>query len=518
MPDQNTAYRLQPSGADFLPDGTLLPHGYRLEAHESTEELRHHYDTFEWQAFRKGLAVAAVGRTLNIYSLESGESLSSVRFSAPASFFASSLPDGTLRTRLQSISAIRAYSRLMSLRVARRSWKLLDREEKTIAMLTLERWTPAGSAGAPGCALFVVRPLRGYHDEAMEISGPLVPENAEPSGAAIRKPFIDAMASAGLEPGGYSSKIGLQLNPGAPIHESARNLLAFTTSIMRRNEEGVCGNLDSEFLHDYRVSIRRARSILAQLKGVFPAEVASLHARAVKTVASRTGELRDTDVYLLEEERFRSWLPEALHPGLDRFIATLRSRQRRLQRTLAGYLRSDAYAEFIREWEAFIGDARLPDPELAPTAALPTIEVARTTIRKSWKKVVRHGRQVSRETTDPELHAMRIDCKKLRYLLEFFASLYPEKSVQPAVRHLKGLQENLGGFVDCSVQLEFLRRRLLETERKSSDVPLAATLGGLMTVLHQRQEETRQEFHRAFREFDSDETAELFGKLTTPST
>ncbi|WP_165498784.1 CHAD domain-containing protein [Chlorobium sp. N1] len=517
MPGYQNTYHLDPADTDgvVFPAENRLPDGYRLETAETAVELRNYYDTFEWQAFDHGLAVASVGRNIYIYDLDSGRRITAARFAAPASFFASKLPEGALRSRLRGVSDIRAYGRLARIRVEQSSWKLLDSEEKTIGTLWLERWSARQREGAPLASIISLAPLRGYHDEFAALATLLLPESALPDESGLRRPFIAAMAAEGLEVGGYSSKIDLQLRADAPIHESALGLLRFTTEIMRRNEEGIRGSIDTEFLHDYRVSIRRARSILAQLKGVFPAEEAGRCARALKRVAAKTGELRDTDVYLLEEERFRSWLPEALHLGLDRFIAELQRRQKALQRSFSRYLASEAYAEFLREWGEFIDESRLPDPGQAPEAGRPTIEIARSSIRKAWKKVIRHGRRVSRETTDEELHAMRIDCKKLRYLLEFFASLFPNKSVLPAVGHLKRLQDNLGGFVDCSVQLEFLRHHLDRAQNRNPDVGLAAAVGGLMTVLHERQEKARCQFHKTFSRFDSDETAELFRNLTT---
>ena len=60
--------------------------------------------------------------------------------------------------------------------------------------------------------------------------------------------------------------------------------------------------------------------------------------------------------------------------------------------------------------------------------------------------------------TDEDLHNLRIDCKKLRYLLEFFTSLFPKTQMKLLIKQLKQLQDNLGDFNDLSVQ----QARLLE--------------------------------------------------------
>jgi CHAD domain-containing protein len=150
-----------------------------------------------------------------------------------------------------------------------------------------------------------------------------------------------------------------------------------------------------------------------------------------------------------------------------------------------------------------------------PNASLSTRDMALDTIKKAWKKVIRHGRQVSHETTDRELHALRIDCKKLRYLLEFFSSIFPQKSVAPVIKQLKELQENLGDFVDFSVQLHFLHERLTAIPNGKEENLLAASMGGLMATLFQKQEEARRTFHKTFSAFDDKKTSQLFHDLLT---
>ena len=155
----------------------------------------------------------------------------------------------------------------------------------------------------------------------------------------------------------------------------------------------------------------------------------------------------------------------------------------------------------------------LPDSEKAPNATLSTRTVAVETIKKAWKKVIRHGRQISSETTDAELHALRIDCKKLRYLLEFFSSIFPYKTINTVIRQMKELQENLGDFVDLAVQLQFLHDRLDSVPVSKEGLSYSASMGGLMAILFQKQEDARQKFHKTFRSFDNDETNQLFHEL-----
>ena len=49
-------------------------------------------------------------------------------------------------------------------------------------------------------------------------------------------------------------------------------------------------------------------------------------------------------------------------------------------------------------------------------------EAAQLLIGKRYRGVVRRGRGITSASSDESLHALRIRCKQLRYLLEFFAS------------------------------------------------------------------------------------------------
>ena len=94
---------------------------------------------------------------------------------------------------------------------------------------------------------------------------------------------------------------------------------------------------------------------------------------------------------------------------------------------------------------------------------------------------------------------MRIDAKKLRYLLEFFASLYPPKELAGLIRELKKLQDNLGEFNDLSVQQAHLIQ--IASELPLEDAATAKALvatGALVERLAQEQDRVRSEFAAEF--------------------
>jgi CHAD domain-containing protein len=57
--------------------------------------------------------------------------------------------------------------------------------------------------------------------------------------------------------------------------------------------------------------------------------------------------------------------------------------------------------------------------------------------------------------TIEELHALRIDCKKLRYALEFFAPVLGAEA-RVVIDEVKALQDHLGDLNDAQVAVELL--------------------------------------------------------------
>ena len=146
---------------------------------------------------------------------------------------------------------------------------------------------------------------------------------------------------------------------------------------------------------------------------------------------------------------------------------------------------------------------------------MPTGRVAAKAVRKALKKVLAHGRRANSETSNAELHELRIDCKKLRYLLEFFSSLFPPKAASQVVRQMKVLQDNLGTFVDLSLQMEFLQKRLEALPADRGGIGEVAAIGGLLASLYREREKVREHFHEIFTGFDNNETGEQFDELLT---
>ncbi len=276
------------------------------------------------------------------------------------------------------------------------------------------------------------------------------------------------------------------------------------------NEEGILKDLDSEFLHDFRVAIRRTRSGLTQIKNVLPPEVTDHFKAEFAHLGSITGPTRDLDVYLLYEENYKSRLPPALQAALHTFFTDLARRRDEEQKKLARALKGSRYKQIINEWRHYLEK----DGTAAANAEMPVIDLARKTIVRRYKKIMKAGMVITPATPDENLHRLRIQGKKLRYSLEFFASLFPKDEKNKIIKQLKQLQNNLGTFNDLSVQQDMLHNYLGGLRPGSrKNFELATAIGGLLTNLYHEQHRVRDDFFSTFNRFSSKKNVALFNKL-----
>ena len=135
-------------------------------------------------------------------------------------------------------------------------------------------------------------------------------------------------------------------------------------------------------------------------------------------------------------------------------------------------------------------------------------------IYKRYLAVVAGGNEITHTSEDALLHTLRIDCKKLRYLLEFFSTLFEHKKITPLIKQLKKLQDNLGRFQDLCVQQEELQNFIAKISLKNpSNRRTIAAIGSLIGQLAQEKHTVRAAFAEIFADFSSTKNKKLFQQL-----
>ncbi|MEO8040076.1 MAG: CHAD domain-containing protein [Betaproteobacteria bacterium] len=226
---------------------------------------------------------------------------------------------------------------------------------------------------------------------------------------------------------------------------------------LQANERGVVTSDDVEYIHQARVAIRRLRSAFDLFRWIVPKAGVAPLAAAVKDLGTAFGGARDWDVFLTET------LPPiaevfAEHPG----IASIRTSAERLRATARAEARATVAAPrytglLLRLGATLVGRswrAALNADALA-LEAVPIPEFATMLLERQWKRVRRAGKGHD-DLAAEQLHALRIEIKKLRYAIEFLQALHPRKAVRTFLDQATELQDILGHLNDATVTAALL--------------------------------------------------------------
>jgi CHAD domain-containing protein len=295
------------------------------------------------------------------------------------------------------------------------------------------------------------------------------------------------------------------LAPDDRADESVRKILRRLFAALRSNIDGVVEDTDIEFLHDLRVATRRTRTAVSQIKGVLPASAVESISPEFKWLGTVTGPCRDLDVFLIEVDWHRQ------RSGIDGgALAPLEDLQRKNRRREHGLvcaaLQSERFQRLVECWGRFL-DTDAEEEAEPPLASSPIIEVAGPRILKAYRRMRKRGTGSGAHSPATLLHRLRIDGKKLRYLLEFFSDLYPRTTVTRFIKELKQLQDILGDYNDTEVQLILIKEF---SDHGTLSAEALAAARRLTEAITDRQRELRVGFAERFALFASDESRKLY--------
>lgn len=465
------------------------------------------FDTFGYQLYHSNYILMRKGRSFYLKSRD-GKNTITGQATLKKKFFAWDLSDEGLRKEVERFSDIRALAEIVRVAIVDKSISVLNRDRKTVVRLSAEKGSIVADCEEKELSdIIVVEQIKGYEKQFARVNTILQSCNCTKLDSEGR---LDcALKVCGKRAEHYSSKFVLKLDRNILVGEAVSNICLYLVNAMNVNLQGVLEDIDSEFLHDFRIAIRRTRSLLSQMKKAVPLERLNHFQTEFKWLGSITGPVRDIDVYLLMREDYRAMLPASLHGGLELFFEELEIRRRVLLKEMKVGFASPRYSALMNDWHNFL----LPEgrKEQWPLGTEECVKLTSKHIRKRFSKILKDGRTIHDDSPDEYLHQLRIQGKKLRYMLEFFRSFYSQEEIDFFLKQMKKLQNNLGDFNDLSVQQDMLSMRLQGlTGRSKKSLQIAGAIGGLLTHLNEEHRKTRLKFESTFTEFASEENIERF--------
>lgn len=258
-------------------------------------------------------------------------------------------------------------------------------------------------------------------------------------------------------------------------------VLSDLLATFRRHEPAVLAGDDVEALHDYRVALRRARSLLAAGKAVYPAEELELLRALTASLAATTSPVRDLDVLLERWDDLARSVPPFLEPGANDLLAELERRRAVAHGELVASIRSDAHRALVRRWQVMASVHRIGGGEPGPAALRPAGEVVDELLVRAYERSLEHGGRLVESDDPADWHRLRKRLKRLRYLLMAFDDLYVEGALDPLPKELAKLQDRFGDLQDDVAHCE-----LVTSVGRELGGTAALAAGALAGELHRR--------------------------------
>jgi CHAD domain-containing protein len=248
--------------------------------------------------------------------------------------------------------------------------------------------------------------------------------------------------------------IGIQ--PKESLAEAGRKVMSYHFAQMLRHEDGTRLGEDIEALHDMRVATRRLRAAFEVFNDAFEPQLMKPYLKGLRATGRALGSVRDLDVFMEKAQRYIDNLPEGERGGLVPLLGQWQGQREEARTRMLEHLNSWEYASFKQKFNLFLhtpGMGACPQPldqpapdrvcELAPVLIYSRIAAARA--YAPWLT----------DAPVERLHMLRIEFKKLRYTVEYFAEVLGKRSFE-VINALKQIQDHLGDLNDAQVATQII--------------------------------------------------------------
>ena len=280
-----------------------------------------------------------------------------------------------------------------------------------------------------------------------------LPEDAQASGPP------EALADLAGAP------VILVIAPDDLLWQAARKTWSLQFGEMLRHEPAVRLGQDSEALHDMRVATRRLRASFGVFESAFPARATRPHLKRLRAAGRALGPARDLDVLLEKAQAYQRSLAGGKGELLQPLLELWQTERGAARAAMLAYLDSAQYQKFVQAFQGW-----LPNPPPAKAGLSPVRNVLPGLIQARLQAVYAYERLIPRASL-AELHALRIEFKKLRYLIEFFRQVLGLPAEEMIVT-LKIMQDHLGELHDADVACGLLRQAIAAWDERQAERPL----------------------------------------------
>lgn len=268
---------------------------------------------------------------------------------------------------------------------------------------------------------------------------------------------------------------------------------------MRDYEPLALEGLHPEGVHRMRVAIRHFRALLRIYADIFAESDGAALDNELRWLSRQLGAARDADVCEETIRGFNASLPAAAAAAAAPYEEHLRETTAAAYMNLAKVFAGERYADLLAWAQRFVATG--PGAAISEQfGQLSISDAADKDVHPAAKKMLKRGEKIAAGSSDKRWHKLRIQAKRMRYLVDFFA-VAELMRWDPSVKALGRLQDLLGEQQDAITALERLEDYLHSLPEDDGSLELRLSIDRLMATEAQRITDCRSCFPAAWSEF-----------------
>jgi len=292
----------------------------------------------------------------------------------------------------------------------------------------------------------------------------------------------------------------ITLEPFESSHTVIQAILQNLIGAVEENRKRLLQNEDDpEMLHQFRVSLRRLRSTLGACKKFFSPSWLALRRRNLSLLMEQTNAKRDIDVLLEKMDFYKSLLPKKMQKDLAPLKVHLLAEKERLETHVAAL----AENELLRSEISVLMRPDMKGCRPGDKNSQPIVITAMQILDKRMTSILKEGKRLNAQSEEQAYHELRIQFKKMRYLIEVMKPLVEAEKYRDVMKPIRKMQTILGDFHDFQVQgsllVSFVKVPALQKKKKQKAIML------LVKKIQKLEEKQEKKFRKKFVAFKAHE-------------
>ena len=266
----------------------------------------------------------------------------------------------------------------------------------------------------------------------------------------------------------------------APAIEHVRAYLKAQLAEIERADPLIRSGNDPRAVHDFRVAVRRTRSVLKSTRELFDEDWLESLRDELRWIAGELAAARDLDVLLAR-------LGKEAGPAEAPVVKLLETERRRAWKRARTALSGDRYLKLLDRIAAAVEAPPVRQADLSLEAVA----------GREFKKLRRAARKLGPKASADQVHRARILAKRARYAADLAAPVVGKRA-RRFVKAAKQFQDVVGAHQDAVVAAD----RIHGVIERTKNVESAFAAGRLVERTTTRQRKARRELPRAWKRLE----------------